>query len=148
MYTLKLSTKVMSGRENVFKAIKDMERFPEFMTFVKNVKIISNYPNKLISLWQLEIDGAPITWRQEDIIDDLNFEIKFRMLEGDYEHYEGKLSVESIDADTSRVNISAQFGWGMPILEEYVKNVLMKKARLALGGMLKALKLRIEKEYV
>jgi len=148
MHTLKLSTKIKSSRESIFKEIKDAEGFSEFMKFVKNVKILSVQDNRVISLWQLEIDDAPINWRQEDLIDDLNFEIKFRMLEGDYQHYEGKLSVENAEEGFSRVIIMAQFDWGLPILEEYVKNILKRKARLALGGMLKALKNKLEKQNV
>ncbi len=148
MHSVELKVKVRSLKDKIFDIIKDIERYPDYMRFVKDVKIISSQENKITSLWSLEIDGAPISWRQEDFIDNDNFEVKFKMLEGDYQHYEGKIFIKSFDEHHCVVNIIANFDWGIPVLEEYVKKVLERKARLALGGMLKALKRKLETENV
>ncbi|MDP8260141.1 MAG: SRPBCC family protein [Candidatus Gygaella obscura] len=148
MHSVELKVKVRSLKNKIFDMLKDIERFPEYMRFVKNVKIINASENRVTSLWNLEIDGAPVSWRQEDFIDNNNFEVRFKMLEGDYQHYEGRIYIEDLDEHHCVVKIVAHFDWGIPVLEEYVKKVLERKARLALGGMLKALKRKLETENV
>ncbi len=144
MHEIELDIKIRSAKNKVFTLLKDFERFAEFMKFVKKVKILDNQPAKVISLWEIEIDGAPLSWRQEDTIDDKNSEIRFRMTEGDYQQYEGKWQLLEIDKDNTRMIVSAKFDWGIPVLEEYVKDKLERNTKLAISGMLRAIKKRAE----
>ncbi|MFH1202232.1 MAG: SRPBCC family protein [Candidatus Omnitrophota bacterium] len=134
---------VKKGREEIFNLLKDMERFPEFMRDVKSLHILEHVDNKLITKWQIEIENTAITWKEEDVFDDKNYTLKFHMLEGDYQEYQGSWRLEP-HSGTTRIKIDAVFDWGIPVLERFVANVLERKARLAFEGMLKSIKKRLE----
>ena len=148
MHKVEISITIRCPKLKAYNTLKEMERFPEYMKFVKNIKVLERSEKKFVTFWQLEIDGAPLTWRQEDYFDPDNFEIKFKMLEGDYQHYEGGWKVLDFDKNHCRITAEAQFDWGIPVLEAYVKKTLERKAKLALGGMLRALKNKLESENV
>lgn len=134
---------IKKPREEVFKLLKDMEHFSEFMRDVKSLKILEQNENKLITQWQIEIEKTAINWKEEDIFDDKAYTLKFRMLEGDYEEYQGTWQLLPHFGATL-LKISAVFDWGIPVLEMFVGDVLEKKAQLAFKGMLKSIKKRLE----
>ena len=82
---------IKKPKDEVYNVIKDMEDFPRFMRNIKTLKIIKHLEaNKVITAWDIEIEGAPISWKEEDCFDDLGQEIRFNMLEGNYKGYEGR----------------------------------------------------------
>ena len=144
MPKIEVSTIIKSSAAEVYKTIKNMESFPDFMRDVKSLKIIKNLPQGNITSWEIEIEGAPLKWKEEDIFDDERLELNFNAIEGDYKEYRGKWSVVLL-RNSAKVSIEAEFDWGIPILEKYVGKTLVKRARLSLLGMLLAIKNRLEK---
>ncbi|MCM8782261.1 MAG: SRPBCC family protein [Candidatus Omnitrophica bacterium] len=144
MPRINVSVNIRDKAVNVYSVIKDMESFPGFMRDVKSLKVIKSSPAKFISAWDIEIEGAPVKWKEEDIFDDEKLELRFNALEGDYKAYQGKWKIIPMDKYT-KVVIEADFDWGIPALEKYVGKALEKRARLALAGMLQAIKKKMEK---
>lgn len=144
MPRIEVSTKIKDSATSVYNTIKNMENFPNFMRDVKSLKIIKNLPDKIITAWEIEIDGAPVKWKEEDIFDDKKLELSFNALEGDYKEYQGKWKIIPGHNHT-KLTIEADFDWGIPVLEKYVGKALEKKAHLALLGMLQAIKNKLEK---
>lgn len=128
-------------RQTVYQALREMEHFPSFLKDVKEIFIRGAEDNKVVSDWKVDIDGTPIEWRQETLFDDTNHEIiRFRMLEGDYEKYEGEWLLEPQGAHATKVNIRAIFEWGVPGLERFVGHIFDDKARTSLRRMLYAIR--------
>ncbi|MDD5610534.1 MAG: SRPBCC family protein [Candidatus Omnitrophica bacterium] len=144
MPKIEVSSNIKSTADGVYSAIKNMESFPDFMRDIKSLKIIKKLSNKIISEWEIDIEGAPVKWKEEDIFDDKKMELSFNALEGDYKEYRGKWKIVPMH-NCTKVIIQAEFDWGIPVLERYVDKALRKKARLALGGMLQAIKNKMEK---
>lgn len=127
----------------VFPTIKDIERFPDFVKDVKSISILHRQsPAVWVSQWNIDVDGTSISWTEEDIVDDNLCTLSFRLIDGDYK-YHGVWKVESVDSNSSKISVYASFDWEVPNFEKYFGSVYEHKARLALRGMLIALKNRI-----
>ena len=148
MPIVEVSTKIKRPRLEVYKAIKNMESFPEFMRDIKSLNVIKRLnENRIITSWETEIDGAPVSWKEEDIFDDDNFQVKFNMVEGYYKAYQGLWSMRSV-ADGTELSIRVEFDWGIPVLEKHVGKALENKARRSLRGMIQAIRKKLEKSNV
>jgi hypothetical protein len=103
----------------------------------------------MVTIWETEIDGAPVRWKEEDFFDAANYQLKFNMLEGDYAQYQGYWLIEDLrKTKGSRLTIKADFDWGIPVLEKYVSKALEDKARRGLLGMAQAIKNKAERSNV
>ncbi len=144
MPKIEVSTNIRDTAINIYNTIKNMESFPNFMRDIKSLMIIKKFPDKIISAWEIEIEGAPVKWKEEDIFNDEKLELSFNALEGDYKKYQGLWKIIPMDKYT-KVVIEADFDWGIPVLEKHVDKVLKKRACFALSGMLQAIKKKLEK---
>ncbi|RJP28851.1 MAG: hypothetical protein C4533_03405 [Candidatus Omnitrophota bacterium] len=148
MVTIEASCVIKKPKEKVFEILRDMESYPSFMRDVKNLKVIKSLSDtKFITSWETEIEGAPVNWKEEDNIDEPAGIIKFNMVEGYYQSYQGIWHVKEWH-DGSKLTLKADFDWGIPILEEYVGSVLKKKAERGLTGMVLAIKNKAENSNV
>jgi ribosome-associated toxin RatA of RatAB toxin-antitoxin module len=148
MPRIKVCVKIKKPEAEVYGLIKKMEDFPGFMHNVKSLKIIKQpEENRVVTAWEAEIEGALLCWKEEDYFDDLNQEVRFSMLEGNYKGYRGRWLIEPANIGC-RLTLEADFDWGIPMLEKYVGKALTEKARHGLLGMVQAVKSKIEKPYV
>ncbi|MCW5867372.1 MAG: SRPBCC family protein, partial [Candidatus Eremiobacteraeota bacterium] len=76
--------------EQVYELAKDMEAYPNFMPDVESVKVIEREPKRTVTEWETSVDGTPILWTEEDLFDDENFVIDYRLIEGDLDKFEGQ----------------------------------------------------------
>jgi len=148
MPVVEVSAKIKRPRLEVYKAIKNMENFPHFMRDIKSLNVIKRFDeNRIITAWETEIEGAPVSWKEEDIFDDVNFQVKFNMIEGYYKAYQGLWSVKST-AKGTQLSIRVEFDWGIPVLEKHVSKALETKARRSLLGMVQAIRKKLERSNV
>jgi len=133
------SVVVKKNSEEIYELLKHMERFPLFMKDVKNVTVLEKTANRTVLEWKVEIDGAPVTWKQQNIYDDKNMRVRFKMIEGDFGGYEGEWTLTQLLTGTC-IHLNTYINWGIPVLERYIGPVLEDKARTAVEGMLKAIK--------
>ena len=127
-------------KEKVYEILKKVEDFPTFMKSIRSLKVVDRSDNRLVTSWQVDIDGALIIWEEEDIFDDNNFSLRFNMLKGDYGSYSGEWKLEDSGANRTKVKLIADFDWGLPAFEQLVWKILEKKAKSSLNGMLRALR--------
>ncbi|MCM8800746.1 MAG: SRPBCC family protein [Candidatus Omnitrophica bacterium] len=149
MPKINVSVKIKGPKEKVYKLIKDLERFPSFIRDVKRVNIVKYLNNGLITNWEIDVEGTPLRWKEEDYFDDKNYLLKFVMLEGDYQAYHGNWSINELDLNNTRLTLEVSFDWEIPpVLEKYIGKILERKARRSILGMLQAIKKKIEKDNV
>lgn len=142
-----VTTLIRKNRQTVYQALRDIERFPSFLKDVKQIVLRSSNGNKIVTDWKVDIDGTPIQWSQETLLDDRNQRvIHFKMLEGDYDQYEGTWLLEEIDKNATRVKVCVHFNWGVPGLERFIGKTFEEKARATLKGMLFALRKELERK--
>lgn len=136
------STLVSKDPRLVFTVIRDMEKYPQFMRDVKSVRILKDAKeNTVVSQWNIDVDGTPIEWTQEDSVDDTAMTVVFKSVKGNYQ-YEGKWQVIPT-AGGAKITINAAFDWGVPNFEKYFGSVYEKKAMLSIKSMLIAIKRRV-----
>lgn len=136
---------IKGDKKAIFNILKDFQAFPSFMQYIISLKVTKNTSSKFTSDWNINIDGVPITWKEEDTINDDNSLITFSMVKGDYKKYEGKWEVTG-DSHNAKIKITADIDWGAPAFTAFpeVKKTLSIKTRKALKGMMLAIKRKIE----
>lgn len=144
MAKVELNIIVNRNKKDVFGLIKHFELFPNFVKNIKSIKILENLPGRLITEWEADIDDAQVTWQEEDIFDDSTTSICFNMLRGDFKAYKGKWLIGDYKKTMSKIYLSADFDWGIPVFERFVGDILLRKARVYLKGMLRAIKNKAE----
>lgn len=145
MPTIEVASFIKKPKEDVYAVVKRMEDFPRFMRYVKNLKVIKQNPESIVTLWEIEIDGAKVSWKEENVFDDAAMIMRFHMAEGSYKDYKGQWAIEN-DPQGSKLSLKVDFDWGIPILEPYVSKALMNRARRGLLGMVKAIKKKAESD--
>ena len=136
MPKIEVSTIVRKSPSLVYKILKDMEKFPQFMSDVKQVKIFKKISNNtLLTEWKIDIDGTPVEWKEEDVFDDKMKKINFRMKEGSFKKYEGSWELRPVSNGT-KIQLHTLLEWGVPNMEKHIGHVLEKKACRSIGSML------------
>jgi coenzyme Q-binding protein COQ10 len=129
--------------DKIYQIARDMERYPEFMPDVKSVEILSSQNGKSMSKWVTSVDGTPICWTEVDEFDDLNKNIKYKLIEGDLDKFEGEWIFSQTD-DGTKITLTVDFDFGMPTLAELLGPILGEKVRENCVMMLEAMKEKIE----
>jgi coenzyme Q-binding protein COQ10 len=130
-------------REDVYNLAKNMERFPEFMPDVEEVKVLERAGDRTVTEWTTSVEGIPICWTEEDIFDDGGCAISYRLLEGDLDRFEGAWTFQAKDGGTEVV-LTVDFDFGMPTLADLLGPILEVKVRENSEMMLSGMKTEIE----
>lgn len=139
---LESSIIVKQPKETVYNLLKNMERFPEFMENVKQVTLLEGRGDRTITEWEIDLDSIAIIWKQENIFDDRQMSIRFKMLEGDFGRYEGEWNLFGLLTGTE-IQLTIVVDWGAPALARYIEDVLKKKTQDTLEGMLNGIKRKL-----
>ncbi|MFC4769853.1 type II toxin-antitoxin system RatA family toxin [Effusibacillus consociatus] len=129
--------------DEVFQLIKDMESYPRFMPSLNEVRVLERGENWTITAWDSTLNGMSFRWRERDEFDDVETRIKYSQIEGDLEKFEGEWIVKQ-DGDHTRVTLTVDFDFGVPMLSSILNPVAKVKLRQNGESMLKAIKERFE----
>lgn len=129
--------------DDLYRLLKSLDHYPSFLTHVEHLKVLSTSNDTALAEWCINVSGTPLRWKQLDIYDDAQAYIRFRMLEGDYEHYEGEWKLQP-EGEVTRLCLTTNIEWGLPHLSRYVDPFLQRKAELTIRSMLRAIKRRAE----
>lgn len=136
--------KVMASPDVIYPIIKDVKRFPEFMTNVNEVIIKEEADSWQISEWHNEVDGRKISWVEKDEYEPENYLIKFSLVEGDLKKYYGHWRLTPLEDNSTIVDFSIYFEFGIPMLAPLLHPLLARKLRENMRQMLTALKQKVE----
>jgi ribosome-associated toxin RatA of RatAB toxin-antitoxin module len=140
---LETSIVVDAPAREVYELAKDQERFPQFMPDVESVTIVRRLPDRVLSSWKTLVEDAPIEWIEEDLFDDANARIDYKLLEGDLDKFEGAWTFVEREGRT-HVTLSVDYDFGVPTLAELIGPTLHKKVQENSEMMLAALKREAE----
>ena len=139
------SISIQGKREDVYELAKDMEQFPQYMPDVASVKVVERVDNSTVTEWETLVEEIPICWKEVDEFNDSELKIKYRLIEGDLDKFEGIWKFENTDEGT-KVTLTVDFDFGMPTLAELIGPVLEMKVRENSMMMLEAMKKKIESQ--
>lgn len=134
---------VNADRQIVYSLASDMEQYPSYMEDVESVKVTHRNGNRTVSEWETSVDGTPIYWTEEDIFDDVNFVIEYKLIEGDLDKFEGAWRFEEVVGAT-KVTLSCDYDFGIPELANLIAPTLKEKVGENSQMMLEGIKKRAE----
>lgn len=135
---------IKAPAEEVYQVIRDVERYPRFVPDVKEVRIISEDPQGRITRWHAVIDGVAFRWTERDEYDGARMMVKYRLVEGDLEKFEGEWRVDQ-DGESARVTLTLEYELGIPAFDELMGASLFERMVQAVQGFLMAIKEEMER---
>ncbi len=131
--------------ERVYECAKDVERFPEFMQDVKDVKIIERDGSRVISEWSAYIPDFMMTvkWTEEDLWDDVARKCDFSLIKGDYAAYSGNWTFTTVDG-TTRFDSVVDYEYDVPLIGALIKGLVFKKVQENVEQILQSVKAKVE----
>jgi len=140
---VEVSLHVASTPDKIYPILKDMEKYPEFMTDLKSVEVLERKGNTTVSRWVSDVDGRIIKWTELDTFDDEKMHISYQQIEGDLKRFAGEWILTPMDCETE-IKLTVDFEFGIPMIAGLLNPILKKKVRINSESMLQAIKERIE----
>jgi len=120
----------------IYGILRNLEKFPEFIRDIEKIAILENKSNEIvITKWIADIDGTPVEWIETNHFNDNAKTMKFCMVKGAFEKYEGSWEIKKV-ANGSAIKFQAILEWGIPNFEKYIGNILEEKACKSIKGMI------------
>jgi coenzyme Q-binding protein COQ10 len=140
-----VSTPIRGTKESIYSLLKNMEQFPQFIHDIKSIKVTKKMDNTFITEWNITIEGANIVWLERDTFNNKEMHVKFKMLHGDFNAYEGEWLLKD-ERHKIVLCLSAHIDWGAPAFLKFIKPVIEKKAKKAFKTFLLAIKKEVERK--
>lgn len=139
---LESSVVIKRSQEEVYSLLTDIEKFPDFIEDINSVEIVEEVEGRVISEWGVDIDGVPLNWRQQHILDKDKARISFRMLQGDLERYAGQWSLQQLLTGTE-LKLTMIVDWGLPSLARVTEPILKEKINNYIQRILSDIKTKL-----
>ncbi|MFN4220571.1 MAG: type II toxin-antitoxin system RatA family toxin [bacterium] len=131
--------------EIVYQVTSQVEKFPEFIPDVKNIKILSKEGNKQVTFWEASIDGIEFKWEELDIYYPEQYKVDYKLIKGDADKFEGYWQVDQIEKNKSKLTLYLDFEVNIPVFSSLIMPTIRFKVKRNVQTMLKSIKERAEK---
>ena len=127
-----------------WKLLTNFGGFPAIMSNVTRVVVThSGGEGYGESEWFVDIEGAPLRWKERDRIDPQARRIDFEAFEGDFETFVGSWNLEQPGPRELRIRCSVTYDLGIPVIDEVLGHILEEKMSTNLRAMLLAIRDRL-----
>ena len=138
---------VNAPKEKVVEVARDFEKYPEYMSDLKSLKITeqSDDHSRVVAEWAALIPQFKLTikWTQEDIWDEAAQTDRFKQVKGDYDSMAGEWRFIELDGGT-RIDSIVDYEYTVPLLGPLVQKVIFNIVKQNLQKSLEAIKVRAE----
>jgi ribosome-associated toxin RatA of RatAB toxin-antitoxin module len=134
---------VAGERKDIYPILKDMEKYPEFMTDLVSVEVLECQANSTVTKWVSNVDGRIIKWTERDLFDDEKMHIAYQQIDGDLKKFVGEWILTET-AEGTEIKLTVDFEFGIPMIAGLLNPILKKKVRDNCMNMLQAIKQRVE----
>ena len=138
---------VKADKKTVYELAKHMEQFPQFMPDVESVEVLQRAEKSTVTEWAANIDGAPINWRERDEFDDEAPRIRYKLIEGDLDKFEGEWTFGEVPEGIC-VRLTVEYDLGISEFEELIGPILREKVLGNAQKMLEAIKEKVESSRI
>ena len=94
--SLRVSQVFPARKWKVLRLLTKIENYKNYLPNVKECRVLEKTRGSALTLWKADIEGIPLTWKEEDTFDFENFAVSFRAIEGDLEKFEGRWRLEDL----------------------------------------------------
>jgi len=131
--------------DKVYECARDIEKFPEYMPDVKDVKILERDGSRVISEWSAYIPDFKMTvkWVEEDLWDDAAKTCDFKLVKGDYAAYSGKWEFTEQDGGV-RFHSIVDYDYNVPLIGALIQGLVQRKVQENVDQILKCVKEKVE----
>jgi ribosome-associated toxin RatA of RatAB toxin-antitoxin module len=145
MPRIESSIMINGALEAVYECAKDIEKFPEFMPDVKEVKILERDGSRVVSEWSAYIPDFKMTvkWTEEDLWDDEAMKCDFKLVKGDYAAYSGSWTFTQVDGH-AKFDSVVEYEYDVPLIGALIKGLVQKKVQENVDMILKSVKEKVE----
>lgn len=130
-------------RDKIYPILKDMEKYPGFMSDLVSVEVLERTANTTVTKWVSNVDGRIIKWTELDTFDDENMHISYQQVDGDLKKMAGEWILTETDEGTD-IKLTVDFEFGIPMIAGLLNPILKRKVRDNSMNMLKAVKEKME----
>lgn len=144
--SIKISKVLPEEKDKVLKMITQVENFPQYMPNVKQCTVLEKEDGGAVTLWNVEVDQIPFSWKERTQIDFPNFTIHFEAIEGDLAKFNGKWILKDHPRGTE-LYLEAEVDVGIPMLEQLILPILERKIQKNFTLMLESLNNKIVSDH-
>lgn len=117
--------------DNVYRQAKEIERFPEVVPDLIEVKTLEENDGAIVSSWKgmVSIAGVinrTLSWTEKDVWDDSSRTCSFSLVEGDIKKYDGAWTFADAGEGKTAVKLFVDFDLGIPMLGPLVLKLVDK----------------------
>ncbi len=135
---------VSASPEKIWEIISDMERYPEFMKDLVEVKVLERGDNYTKTHWVGKARNMTVEWDEEDFYFPKEFRIEYKAKQGIFSKFEGEWKIEPTDAGKSLVTLTVDFEIGVPMFKMMLGPLATKIIKDNCEMMLDGIKNRAE----
>lgn len=145
MPTVSSQITIAAPVQRVYAIARDIERFPQFMDDVDEVKILEQTPTRQISRWASTIKefNRTIAWTEVDYWDDAAHTCRWEQTEGDFTRYCGTWEFEPSENGTL-AKLMIEYEYNVPLIGALIQGLVKKKMQANVESMLAAIKKEAE----
>jgi SAM-dependent methyltransferase/ribosome-associated toxin RatA of RatAB toxin-antitoxin module/esterase/lipase len=144
---IELSRKIVLSvsPKRAYSILKDVGSFPKFISGIEQISSKKVNSNLSINHWNINMQGINIAWKEQEITDDINYEIVFKRLSGSFDTLEGIKKVKNIKGG-SEILISLKIDWKSN--KGVKKEIIARKTNLAMRWMLRSIQQQLTHESI
>lgn len=140
MPTVETTVLIDASLDHVYAIARDYSAFPDFMSDVKELKIIEDDGSRVVSDWVgiVPTFGLKVRWTQEDLWNHESKSSTFKQLKGDYDQLDGSWRFLEEDGKT-RFNSTVNYEYKVPglgaLVGKVIHNIVIKNMESVLGAI-------------
>lgn len=130
---------IQAKKWKILRLIMRVQDFPQFIPNVKQCSVFEKGAGYAITCWKVEFNKLPLSWKERDEFDLKKFSIRFKAVEGDFEHFEGEWLLRDLPSGGVEVTFRVDIILGIPLVEKVMGKVLAEKIKESVEYMLSAI---------
>ncbi|NOZ91863.1 cyclase [bacterium 3DAC] len=135
---------IKGNPQDVWEIISDMEKYPEFMDDLIDVKVLERGENTTKTHWVAKAKNMTVEWDEEDFYYPDEYRIYYKAKQGVFSKFEGEWTIEKLDEETIKVRLTVDFEIGVPMFRTLLGPLATKLIKDNCVSMLNAIKERAE----
>lgn len=143
MPNVEVSWNINAPLDEVWRAVNDIEAYPDFMDNVRRVEILSSTPEERMSSWSVLLKGSVLEWTERETVDASRRRIAFRQVDGDLDLFAGAWQLTGGDDGRVVVSLDVEFEIGIPLLADMLNPVAARALRDNSTQMLSEIERRV-----
>lgn len=140
---VEVSTIVAGSAGEIYTILKDMEKYPDFMSDLVSVTVLERRADFTVTSWVSKIDRRIIKWTERDVFDDKNHHISYCQIDGDLKKFQGEWILTPMEQGTE-IKLTVDFEFGIPMIAGLLHPLLKRKVKENSTNMLEAIKIRLK----